>query len=125
MTKQRQLIFDIVQEQPHSSAEQIFLAAKRQMPHLALATVYRNLKLLAEDGCIRQFVVPNGIAHYDKTLTPHEHLKCSRCGRIVDLPISDLTDTIERQAHVKVDACTLSIEGRCGDCLAAEDNNKA
>ncbi len=124
MTKQRQLIYDIVQEQPHISAEQIFLIAKRQLPHLALGTVYRNLKLLAEDGKIKQFLVPSGVVHYDKTLAEHEHLQCSQCGRIVDLPLSNLTNLIEQQAHVRVDSCTISIEGRCSDCLAAEDNNK-
>ena len=121
MTQQRQLIYSIIQEQPHISAEQIFLIAKQRMPRLALGTVYRNLKLLAEDGQIKQFCVPDGVIHYDRTLTAHEHLHCSHCGRIVDLPVCNLAGMIEQQAHVKVDSCIISIEGRCSDCLAAED----
>ncbi len=124
MTKQRRLIYDIIQGTPHISAEQIYLAAKQKMPQLALGTVYRNLRLMVESGEILQFAVPNGTSFYDKTISEHEHMVCDRCGKIIDLPELNLKNLLETQCDIQVDRYQLSIEGRCSDCCAAEDKNQ-
>ena len=52
MTRQRQLIFDLIMAAPeHRTAEEIYDLARAEMPSLARGTVYRNLGLLVrEDG---------------------------------------------------------------------------
>ena len=59
MTKQRQLILDIINRScSHPSAEEIYREAKQIMPSIALGTVYRNLGLMAKDGEIRRQMQP-------------------------------------------------------------------
>ena len=53
MTQQREGILRIIQSSgQHLTAEQIFLAAKQELPSLAIGTVYNNLNALCADGTI-------------------------------------------------------------------------
>ena len=52
-TKQRTLILDIVKNtNDHLSADEIYILARKQMPGIALATVYNNLNALYNSGKI-------------------------------------------------------------------------
>ena len=51
MTRQQQLIYDIVASGPaHPTAEEVFVRAREALPSLARGTVYRNLGRLTEEG---------------------------------------------------------------------------
>ena len=55
MTRQRALIAQILRTAGrHLTAEEIFQLARRSMPSIAVGTVYRNLRLMAEDGELRR-----------------------------------------------------------------------
>lgn len=44
MTKQKKLVLSIAENSnAHLTAEEIFILAKKEMPNIALGTVYRNL----------------------------------------------------------------------------------
>lgn len=86
MTRQRQLIYNIIMAAPeHRTAEEIYDLARREMPSLARGTVYRNLGLLAQEGLIRKLEMPDAPARYDRERHPHPHLICQKCGRVEDL----------------------------------------
>ena len=86
MTRQRQLIYNIVTAAPeHRTAEEIYDLARAEMPSLARGTVYRNLGLLVRDGQIRKLEMPDAPARYDRERRPHPHLICQVCGRVEDL----------------------------------------
>ena len=86
MTRQRQLIFNIIRAAPeHRTAEEIYDLAKAEMPSLARGTVYRNLGVLVRDGRIRKLEMADAPARYDRERRPHPHLVCEKCGRVVDL----------------------------------------
>ena len=91
MTKQQRLILDLVTaSSAHPTAEMIFREAKEIMPDIGLATVYRNLNQLAEEGKIRRIRVNGDYDHFDKTLTPHEHVLCPVCGKMRDVNIEGI-----------------------------------
>ena len=82
-TIQRQLVLSAVRQlQNHPTADEVYLEVQKNCPTISRATVYRNLKLLAEEGEIRlvsvelsednhrQFFIPQGFAHGFLTLTP-------------------------------------------------------
>ncbi len=90
MTRQRQLIFDLIMAAPeHRTAEEIYDLARAQMPSLARGTVYRNLGLLVREGQIRKLEMPDAPARYDRERRPHPHLVCERCGKVEDLIMPD------------------------------------
>ncbi len=86
MTRQRQLIYNIINAAPeHRTAEEIYDLARAEMPSLARGTVYRNLGLLVQSGQIRKLEMPDAPARYDRERRPHPHLICQVCGQVEDL----------------------------------------
>ncbi|MCI2429894.1 transcriptional repressor [Candidatus Acetothermia bacterium] len=88
-TKQRQAIYAALQgDTSHPTAEEIYLKVKRQLPHISLGTVYRNLKLLVEQNLVKEIAVAEGPARYDFRTDDHQHFLCDTCGRVYDLKVS-------------------------------------
>lgn len=117
MTRQRQLIYRIIMNtDAHLSADEIFRAAKEEMPSIALGTVYRNLRLMVEDKEIRQISSEFGPDRYDRNMIPHEHLHCDNCGKLVDITLGGLKDLLESRAEITVLDYQLNIRGLCAGC---------
>ena len=98
MTKQRALILQIVQaSEEHLTAEEIFMEAKKQMPTIALATVYNSLHYLCENRSIEKIGFTGQTDRYDKMLVRHDHRLCEQCGAISDVIIDGLKEYIEEK----------------------------
>jgi Fur family peroxide stress response transcriptional regulator len=88
-TKQRDLIYEIVHaSHAHPSAEEVYRLARRKLRSLSLGTVYRNLRLLADEGKIREVQFDGGPSRFDGMTEAHEHFVCTKCGFIADLPLT-------------------------------------
>ena len=119
-TRQRKTILDIVQaSHSHPSAEDIHTLARKAFPTLSLGTVYRNLKLLAEEGKIREVQFVSDVTRYDGMLEEHEHFYCTKCGAV-----TDLTPTIsqrnlaglEKKLSAKIQNYKMDYYGLCKTC---------
>ena len=54
-TRQRELVLEVVRStMDHPTADWVHRQARRRLPRISLATVYRNLKRLAAEGLIRE-----------------------------------------------------------------------
>lgn len=90
-TKQRRAILAVLSgNSSHPTAEQVYRQIRRQIPHISLATIYRNLKRLAEEGLILELSFPDEPNHYDPYTELHYHFRCDLCGRIYDLESSQV-----------------------------------
>jgi len=86
-TKQRQIILDAVKSRcDHPSAEQIYNQVKVVDPKISLATVYRNLDVLHNEGQIQEIQSP-GADVFDLVTERHNHLLCDKCGKIFDIDV--------------------------------------
>ncbi len=122
MTQQRMLIHRIVAESCcHPTAEMIYEQAKAMLPTIALGTVYRNLNLMVKDGEIRRICIPGEPDRFDKTLSPHGHMLCVKCGKITDFPINALDKNIKECTGSQVLSCEVSALVLCSECLAKEE----
>lgn len=120
MTKQRQLIFNIIKNsREHLTAEDIFLQAKKVCPTIAFGTVYRNLGLMVESKEIGKVERPNEPTRYDKSSIPHCHAKCIACGEVVDVDVMGLYQFIDKQIE-NLDSYELSINYTCKDCIETQ-----
>lgn len=54
ITKQRQLLIDIILENDCSCCKEIYYIASKQMPEIGIATIYRTINSLEEVGAIRR-----------------------------------------------------------------------
>jgi Fe2+ or Zn2+ uptake regulation protein len=119
-TRQRELVLEIVRStMEHPTAEWVHRQARRRLPRISLATVYRNLKRLAEEGAIREIHTGGHPARYDGNIGRHYHIRCLGCGRVNDLPLS--VDTrIEEEAgramSYRVLGHAVEVHGLCPLC---------
>lgn len=109
----------------HPSAEQIYRDLKPDYPHMSLATVYNNLKVLVEEGFVTEIKLSHDhTTYFDFMGHHHLHIACERCGNIadfVDVDIPHIKKEAEVQTHYKVTKTQLLMYGICQNCLAQEE----
>jgi len=97
-TQSREWVLDIFRKsEGHLTAEDVFFRVKNVYPGIGMATVYRTLELLYQQGLLNRFQFGDGKARYEwigegSKKGHHHHLICTSCGRIIDY-----TDFIERE----------------------------
>ena len=116
MTKYEQKIYELVTaSRSHMTADQVFQALRETYPTVALATVYNNLNKLWSAGRIRKISQEGMPDRYDRT-ERHDHLMCRRCGKLLDVNLSDLTGQFQAQLDVPILAYDLKLIYICEDC---------
>ncbi len=95
---------------------------KKEHPSIALGTVYKHLNALADEGLLLRITEPGSPDRYDRT-ERHDHLICSRCGKITDVCLRDLTEPIETGLGQRILSYDLKIRYICPDCREREENN--
>ncbi len=103
----------------HVSAEQVFHDLNQTHQVISLATVYRNLDILAEMHKIKKIAHPVNGYVYDKTCDPHYHLHCMRCDQLYDLPypyMESLNQSMREQSGLAIRSHSLIFEGICESC---------
>ena len=119
-TRQRAEVLRVLQATDgHPTAEGIQAEVRKTLPHVSLATIYRQLAALADEGRVALLAADHGPRRYDGSMTPHHHIVCSRCGLIADVP--DLVGEharaeIERWTGFQVDPQRTSWAGLCSSC---------
>lgn len=121
MTKQRKLILEIIESSHnHPTAEEVFLEAKRQMPTIALGTVYRNLNILSEEGVVRRITLAGTPDRFDMNMSKHDHLVCNKCGRLRDVSLKGVRETIKELTGEDILSYELNAYYVCDDCKKLE-----
>jgi Fur family peroxide stress response transcriptional regulator len=89
-SKARVLILALLnQRREHLTTQGIHRLLENGGHQLGAATVYQNLNRLAQKGLLKRFIGPDGLARFEANLSPHHHLLCVECGRIVDAGVSE------------------------------------
>ena len=127
-TKQKDIILDILEHNRiHPTMQEIYCLAKEKYPTIGQATIYRNVnKLVDEEKVLRLPETKDEGYHYDINMTPHNHLICNSCGRIIDLYDNDYNDIIkkiEESNSVKITKSLLILEGICSKCKNKKKNS--
>lgn len=117
MTKQQQLIYELIQASTdHPTADQIYCRARREIPNISVGTVYRNLSHMAETGVIRRLTVPGEPDRFDRSTIPHGHAICTHCSKMVDLFAEDFEHVIEAALGMEILSYELNVSYLCPDC---------
>lgn len=100
-------------------AQEVLELAQDRVPGLAIATVYRNLKLMVDESELRPVLLPGQNPRYELSgHSHHHHFQCTACRRVFDVHGSagDLA-RLAPEGFV-VDDHELTLYGRCRDCPA-------
>lgn len=123
-SKQREAVYDeLCSRNDHPTAEELYVSLKEAFPNISLATVYRNLRMLAEMGKVN-ILYTDTSDHFDATVEPHYHLHCRVCDRICDLdipPIPEIDRIASASKEGTLESYTLMFRGVCKDCLRKND----
>lgn len=121
MTRQREAVMQAVLDSPrHMTADEVFEAARLRMPGISRATVYRNLGLMERDGQVHRVRLADAPDRFDKTLSPHEHIRCSRCGEFQDVTLGGLRALLEERLGRPVGSYELNMSALCDACMREE-----
>ena len=123
-SRQRQCIVDyLMHTTEHPTAEMVYLHVREQYPRVSLGTIYRNLRLLAEQGQILSLSCGDGYERFDGNTKPHHHFICRHCGHVLDLEM-DSFEHINTLAGANfsghIDGHVTYFYGVCGDCMQQE-----
>lgn len=117
-TRQRTAIREaIVQAARPLLPQEVLDAAQAEVPGLSMATVYRNLKALLDDGELRAVMLPGENPRYEPAgHGHHHHFQCTNCQRVfeVDACPGDLASLAP--PGFTVEDHDLTLYGKCSDC---------
>jgi len=85
-----------------------------RLPHINLATIYRNLEAFSEVGIIKKMYLASGKAQYEYQKTPHHHAVCDTCDKVIHftIPPQDLKKVVQVPGFA-IDNVELVVHGSC------------
>lgn len=119
-SRQREAIFELVQHsKKHPTADEIYAIIKKTYPTISLATIYRNLNHLTDQGKLLRLPVADGPVRFDGRLDGHSHMICDQCSKVLDYNVDileNMRETIEEQTGFSPAKTSYVIHGICKEC---------
>ena len=117
-TRQRSDIRDALQAaQRPLLPQEVLTAAQTQVPGMGIATVYRNLKALLDEGAIQLVSLPGENPRYEtRGHGHHHHFQCTACERVFDVHACPGDLSRLAPAGFTVEDHELTLYGRCREC---------
>lgn len=109
----------------HPTAQEVYEEVRLMRPRIGLATVYRILRQLTEQGVIKVWGYGSESARYDARTFRHDHACCTECGALLDVPMDvemsrAALEKAARATGIEIGSHEVRIYGRCQDCQAKE-----
>ena len=124
MTRQRQSVLEELRRvEDFRSAQQIFQGLRTEGHTVGLATVYRNLQSLSQDGRVDVLRATDGESLYRlcETRGHHHHLVCRRCGHTEEISVASVESWVNEVASshgfTEVEH-SVELFGLCAACSA-------
>jgi Fur family peroxide stress response transcriptional regulator len=89
------ILYAIIKLNNHPTAENIIEYIRKNHPNISVATVYKVLDALVENGLIRKVKTEKDIMRYDAVMESHHHIYCSDSDRIEDYLDNELNEMLE------------------------------
>jgi Fur family peroxide stress response transcriptional regulator len=119
-TPQRLAIYqELKKSTDHPSANRIYQRIKLISPSISFDTVHRTLLSFADAGLIHTVEGAEFGKQYDPDIDPHHHLRCLRCGVIIDFhhsPFDRLSLPKRKLKDFRVLAQKVVVSGICRQC---------
>lgn len=126
-----QAVLDIARAaQNHPTALEIYEAVKRVRPRIGLASVYRILHHLVEQGYIKVVGRNDESYRYDGNVSRHDHAVCTVCGALLDVPIEVAVpeEALQRAARatgIELGSHEVMLYGLCSSCQKRNDERQS
>ena len=104
------------------TAREIGQLLDRRGDRVGVASIYRTLEVLEQEGLVQRFDVGETAARYEPALPSgehHHHLVCEHCGQVRAFEDEDLERAISRLARrveFAIDGHDVTLTGKCPEC---------
>lgn len=119
-TKQRTEVLSSLEGGEALSAQELHDRLRHAGSRTGLATVYRTLRMLADDGVVDVLREdPVQLRYRLCSVEHHHHLVCESCGRVEEIPecdVSEWASRVARRRGFRVRTHRAEILGLCGGC---------
>ena len=129
-SKQRELILTALRNRKdHPTAEMLYKDISKIMPTIGIATVYRNLAALYENGQILKIETKQGESdRFDGNVKPHLHFQCLECNEIQDIfldecdndKLNEKLKEFAKMINAEVTSSKILLKGKCEKCKNSE-----
>lgn len=127
VTPQREMVIEVIaHSERHMTAEEVFEAVRARSRAINLATIYRALDFLVEQGVASRTHLGGSVVYTATRHGPHIHMVCERCGYVADAelePFQPLFDRIQATYGFACNSQHLAIPGVCSACQEAVDTD--
>ena len=120
-TSQRRAIRQAVESAGRPlSASEILVTARRAVPGLGIATVYRAVRRMQEEGTLRQVDLPGDAPRYESSgKEHHHHFHCRSCSRVYEVEACPGQFAMQGPPGFSVEDHEVILYGRCPTCMAS------
>ncbi len=122
-TRQKRAIRQVFErcERPLTT-EEVLVEAQRESTGLGIATVYRAVKTLVDEGWLAHVEVPGRGTLYEVAgKEHHHHFDCSACGRVFELEGCVQPAALPLPRGFRAASHELTIVGTCAECNRKPD----
>lgn len=113
-TIQKQIVYYSLDYLGHATSDELIKYINSNYENISLATIYRNLGILLEDGLVKKLNLDNALV-YETVKENHYHFVCKKCGAINDVFMDVPSFNIDTED--KVEDVVIEFYGICKNCL--------
>ncbi len=128
MTNQRERILaELKDSGRHLSADELYERVRQGIPHISLATVYRNLEILVGMGIVAKLEISGRAKRFDYDVSRHDHIFCIECHRFDNIEVKrEEIEPIaaETAGGYSVTGYRLEFAGICPECQKKHQKEK-
>ncbi len=119
-TFQRMNILQSIDTYGHMSIDAIYAEVIKKHPSLSLATVYKNIILMVENGVLIEVPIEGKKSKYELAKGEHIHLVCTECGEVEDRPHNENADALfasmTKNENFTLSKQQINLYGVCAHC---------
>ena len=100
--------------------QEVLAAARRYVPRTGIATVYRAIKALIDDGKVVAVALPGENPRYERAgREHHHHFQCRRCHKVFELEGCSGDFGTVTPPGFRLEDHEVVLYGRCDSCAVA------
>jgi len=126
-TKQRKIILEELRKvTSHPTADELHRMVRLRLPGISIATVYRNLEILSDEGSVLKLDVSGTQRRFDGTPENHYHVRCTSCGKVEDVHmpvVASMDATAANVCGYRVQSHVVEFTGTCPECVSRSGNS--
>ena len=118
VTPQRLKIISMLEKHGHSNIEDLYREMLKEFPSVSLATIYKNINQMIENGLVQEVKLPRTKSVYELIKEPHLHMVCDKCHKVEDIVIGaeKIIEEAEKLSGYKIKESFITLRGICPEC---------